>query len=458
MAKKRPHLVLYTCCLALVLVMASVTSVNLALEEIAVALQASGSNLTWVADAYTVALAALVLPFGAFGDDFGRRRALIVGTLVFGAAAGLAATSSSVEMLIGWRALMGVGAAMIMPSTLSTVTAVFPKERRAHAVAVWAGFASAGAVLGLLMSGVLLEVSDWKSTFVAISALAGVSLLATLLFIPATKNSETAHPDLLGTALTAVGIGALVYGIIEGADVGWGEPEPLAAFAVSVLALVGWVLYDRRRDWPLLDPRLFRLRGLSSGTLTLVLLFLGSFGFFYVGLQYVQLVLGYKPLVAALAVLPIAVVVMPLSAWTPWLSSRIGNKPVMAGGLALMAGALLLMTGLHETSTYVSFLIPMIVFACGLAMSSTPSTNVVVASLPAQKQGVASASPASSAPRSGSPCSARSSTAATRAPSATRSRSSRRGPPAWSKTPPPSASTSPRARSWAKPGRHSKSG
>lgn len=390
-SRNRPHLVLYTCCLALVLVMASVTSVNLALEEIAVSLHASGSDLTWVADAYTVALAALVLPFGAFGDDFGRRRALVIGTLLFGVAAACAATSGSVGMLIGWRALMGVGAAMIMPSTLATVTAVFPAERRAHAVAVWAGFASAGAVIGLLMSGALLEIADWQWTFLAIAILAGVSLVATLLFVPATKNAEKAHPDLAGSGLLAIGIGAVVYGIIEGADTGWGQTGPLVAFAVSALALLAWAIRDSRIAWPLLDPRLFKLRGLSSGALTLVLLFLASFGFFYVGLQYVQLVLGYQPLMAALAFLPIAAVVMPLSAWTPWLSSRLGDKPVMAAGLALMAGALLLMTGLQADDGYVSFLIPMLVFACGLAMSSTPSTNVVVASLPPREQGVASA-------------------------------------------------------------------
>ncbi len=336
-SQSRPHLVLYTCCLALVLVMASVTSVNLALEEIAVSLHASGSDLTWVADAYTVALAALVLPFGAMGDDFGRRRALVVGTLVFGIAAGLAATADSVGMLIAWRALMGVGAAMIMPSTLSTITAVFPKEKRARAVAVWAGFASAGAVLGLLMSGALLEIADWEWTFLAISILAAVSLVATLLFVPHTKSSEEAHPDLVGTALMAVGIGAVVYGIIEGADTGWGQTGPVVAYVVAFVSLLGWVLYDRRLTWPLLDPRLFKLRGLSSGAMTLVLLFLASFGFFYVGLQYVQLVLGYQPLMAALAFLPIAAVVMPLSAASPWLSARLGDKAVMAGGLALMA-------------------------------------------------------------------------------------------------------------------------
>lgn len=387
----RPHLVLSGCCLALVLVMASVTSVNLALEGIAIDLKAAGSDLTWIADAYTVALAALVLPFGALGDDFGRRRMLVGGTLLFGVAAAVAATADSVGFLIGCRVVMGIGAAMIMPSTLSTVTAVYPDDQRPRAVAIWAGFASAGAVLGLLMSGALLEAFEWESTFLAVAILAAISLIGTLLFIPDTRDSEESHPDPVGAGLTAIGIGAFVYGVIEGAEAGWTEPAALVAFGVAFVSMIGWAIHDSRVTWPMLDPRIFRLRGLSSGSLTLVLIFLGSFGFFYVGLQYVQLVLGFGPLKAAVSFLPIAVVVMPVSALTPRISARIGDKPLMAAGLIAMGVSLMLITRLDTASGYGDFLVPMIVFAAGLALASTPSTNAVVDSLPAHKQGVASA-------------------------------------------------------------------
>ena len=386
-----PRFVLAGCCLALVLVMASVTSVNLALEGIAVDLGAAGSDLTWIADAYTVALAAFVLPFGALGDDKGRKNTLVVGTIVFGIAAGVAATSSSVGFLIACRAVMGIGAALIMSSTLSTVTSVYSEEGKARAVAIWAGFASAGAVLGLLMSGLLLEYFSWESTFLAVAILAAISLVATLVFIPHTSDEEESHPDPVGAGLTAIGIGALVYGVIEGADAGWGATAPVVAFIVAAVAILGWAIHDSRVTWPMLDPRLFRLRGLSSGSLTLVLIFLGAFGFFYVGLQYVQLVLGFGPLLAAVSFLPIAVVVMPVSALTPRLVERWGDKPLMAGGLILMGVAFYLITGLTAESEYPSFLVPMCVFAFGMALASTPSTNAVVASLPPEKQGVASA-------------------------------------------------------------------
>ncbi|MCB0862605.1 MAG: MFS transporter [Solirubrobacterales bacterium] len=386
-----PHFVLAGCCLALVLVMASVTSVNLALEGIAVDLGAAGSDLTWIADAYTVALAALVLPFGALGDDKGRKNTLVIGTVIFGIAAGVAATSDTVGFLIACRAVMGVGAALIMPSTLSTVTSVFPEESRPRAVAIWAGFASAGAVLGLLMSGLLLEYFEWKSTFLAVAILAAISLVATLVFIPHTSDEEESHPDPVGAGLTAIGIGALVYGVIEGAEAGWGATAPVVAFIVAAVAITSWAIHDSRVTWPMLDPRLFRLKGLSSGSLTLVLIFLGAFGFFYVGLQYVQLVLDFGPLLAAVSFLPIAVVVMPISALTPKLAERWGDKPLMAGGLILMGIAFWLITGLTADSEYPAFLLPMCVFAFGMALASTPSTNAVVASLPPEKQGVASA-------------------------------------------------------------------
>jgi len=371
--------------------MASVTSVNLALEGIAVDLRAAGSDLTWIADAYTVALAAFVLPFGALGDDKGRKKTLVAGTILFGIAAAVAATADSVGFLIGCRAAMGVGAALIMPSTLSTVTSVYPEEGKARAVAIWAGFASAGAVLGLLMSGLLLEFFEWESTFLAVAILAGISLIGTLVFIPHTSDAEESHPDPVGAGLSALGIGALVYGVIEGAEAGWGATNAVVAFAVAVVAIIGWAIHDSRVTWPMLDPRVFRLKGLSSGSFTLVLIFLGAFGFFYVGLQYVQLVLGFGPLLAAVSFLPIAVVVMPVSAMTPKLAERYGDKPLMAAGLVLMGVAFYLITGLTASSEYPAFLLPMAIFAFGMALASTPSTNAVVASLPSEKQGVASA-------------------------------------------------------------------
>ncbi|MEU6970105.1 MFS transporter [Kitasatospora aureofaciens] len=213
--------------------------------------------LTWIADGYTVALAALVLPLGALGDRVGRRKVLIVGNVVFGAAAVLAACSSSTPNLIVCRVVMGLGAAVIMPGTLSTVTAVLPEDRKDRGVAIWSGFAAAGAIIDMLAAGGLLEQSSRKSIFWTSAATAMVCALAALLLAPETRSSVEERFDFPGSATTALAVGALVYGIIEGNGRGWTRPEVLAAFAVAVVALAAYAVLGLRSRHPLLDPRLF---------------------------------------------------------------------------------------------------------------------------------------------------------------------------------------------------------
>ena len=228
-------------CLALVLVVASVSSVNLALTGISLDLGTSSSQLMWIADGYTVALAALVLPFGALGDRVGRRSLLLFGTVIFGLAALTASASQGPETLIACRVVMGIGAAMIMPATLSTITAVFPPAQRARAVSVWAGFATSGAILGMLGCGLLLEWSSWRATFVATAVLAAAAFVAALKLAPNTKDPDEAVIDLPGFVLSAIGIGALIYGIVEGAEAGWTTGTAVVGMAVSASALFAFV-------------------------------------------------------------------------------------------------------------------------------------------------------------------------------------------------------------------------
>jgi EmrB/QacA subfamily drug resistance transporter len=383
--------ILASMCLALVLVVASVSSVNLALTGISVALHTTSTQLTWIADGYTVALAALVLPFGALGDRLGRRTLLLVGTVVFGAAALAAAAAQSAGSLIGARVAMGVGAAMIMPGTLSTITAVFPADRRAKAVSVWAGFASSGAILGLLTTGLVLEWCSWRATFVATAVLAGISLIASWALAPNTADPEEAIIDLPGFLLSGLGIGALVYGIIDGAEVGWTSSCALGAFAVAALAIVGFVRWELRTPHPMLDVRLFALRGFSTGTTAITVQFLCLFGFFLVGLQFLQLILGYSPLCAAVSMLPLGLIVMPMSRVAPHLVDRLGPRRVMTAGLTFLGTGLVIMSRLDGQSTYWHFFAGLIAFGFGMAFTSTPSTTAIVSSLPRSKQGVGSA-------------------------------------------------------------------
>jgi EmrB/QacA subfamily drug resistance transporter len=383
--------VLFSMCLSLVLVVASVSSLNLALPGLAVALGASSSALTWIADGYTVALAALVLPFGALGDRVGRRNVLLAGTVLFGGAAAVASFAGAAELVIACRVVMGAGAAMIMPGTLSTITAAFPHDERPRAVAVWSGFAGAGGILGMLLSGGLLEWFSWSSTFVTTAVLSVVSFAAALLLTPNTADPE-GHPlDVVGAVLSGAGIGGLVFGIIEGADKGWTSAVSVGGFTVAVVGLAGFVWWSLRREHPLLDLRLFALRGFGTGAAAIVIQFLLMFGFFLVGLQFLLLVLGYSALHSAVALLPIALVVLPLSTVTPQLVDRFGIRAVMTAGMVTMVAGLLLLGQLDAGSSYWAFFVGLLVFGAGTSLGSTPATTAIVTSLPPAQQGVASA-------------------------------------------------------------------
>lgn len=383
--------ILASMCLALVLVVASVSSVNLALTGISIDLGTTSSQLTWIADGYTVALAALVLPFGALGDRLGRRTLLLVGTIVFGLAALLASAAQSPSALIACRVVMGIGAAMIMPGTLSTITAVFPASKRSKAVSVWAGFASSGAILGLLTCGLILEWFSWRATFVATAILAAVAFVAALVLSPNTADPDEATIDMPGYLLSGLGIGALIYGIIEGAEAGWTATNALIGLTVAAAALTAFVLWELRTARPMLDVRLFALRGFTTGTLALTVQFLCLFGFFLVGLQFLQLMLGYSPLVSALCLLPMATIVMPMSRVAPHLVERFGQRAIMSTGLLCLGSGLAIMSRLDADSSYWNFLGGLAVFGFGMAFTSTPATTAIVTSLPRAKQGVASA-------------------------------------------------------------------
>jgi EmrB/QacA subfamily drug resistance transporter len=377
-------------CLAVVLVIAAVSALNLALPAIAIELGASNRALTWIADGYTVALAALVLPFGALGDRWGRRRILVVGCAVFGAGALASAASGSTDALILGRIVMGVGAAMIMPSTLSTITASFPTEDRGRGVATWAGFAGAGGVIGLIAAGLLLEWWGWRSIFVASALTAVVAAAAALLLTAETHSDETQRFDFVGSILSAVGIGALVFAIIDGADEGWTR-VPMSAAIVSVGCAAGFLVNGLRRTDPILDPRLFLRTRFSAGAITILVQFMAAFGFFFVGLQFLLLILGWSPLHAALAMAPIGIVVLAAAQLTPKLVHRVGSRAVMTVGLMLLAGGMALVGRFDTTSTYTAFLVAMVIAAVGIGLTSAAATAAIVEELPLEQQGVASA-------------------------------------------------------------------
>jgi EmrB/QacA subfamily drug resistance transporter len=391
LSPRRRWLVLASMCLALVLVVAGVTMLVNALPLIAEELNLSQSTQTWVVDAYALPFAALLMIAGALGDRYGRRGALLAGTALFGIGSILSAMADSGNALLAYRAVMGVGSALIMPGTLSTITSVFPPAQRARAVGIWVGFAMSGGTLGLLASGALLEQFWWGSVFVVAAVVALVTFLAIVVVVPSTCASGPVSLDAGGTLLSVLGIGGLVFGVIQGPEQGWTSPLTIAGLVGGTVALVVFVWWESRIDDPLLDPRLFRLRGFSTGTAGLFIMFLAMFGFFLVSLQFLQLVLGYSPLEAAFGLLPQMLLMMPLAIMSAPLSLRVGQRRLSTIGLLVGAVGMASMLTLDTTSSYWQFLVGVLLIAVALGLAMTPATTAIVNSLPLAKQGVASA-------------------------------------------------------------------
>ena len=387
----RRRAILRVMCLSLMMVVAAVASLNIALPNLARDLGATQTELQWIVDAYAVVFAGLLLPAGAIGDRYGRRTVLLAGLAVFGLASAGAIFAGDAHTLIALRAVMGVGAAMVMPVTLSIITSTFPKEERGQAVGVWAGVAAGGAVIGLLISGALLEGFSWESIFILNVVLAVAALIGTVAVVPDSKDPDAGPIDVPGGLLSMVGLSALIFAIIEGPERGWTDLLTAAGFVVAVGALIAFVLWELRTPRPMLDPRLFRLSGFTTGSLSITLQFFAAFGFFYVALQYAQLVLDYSPLQSGLAMLPMGFVVIALSPRVHHLVARLGVRAVNAGGLGLMAAAFGVLSTLGVDSSYWHFAAGLVVLGAGMALSTTPATTAIVAALPASKQGVASA-------------------------------------------------------------------
>jgi EmrB/QacA subfamily drug resistance transporter len=384
--------VLAVTCVALATVVSAVASLNVAIPSIARDTHASQTQLSWMVDAYALVFAALLLPAGALGDRYGRRRALLAGLSVFGAGSIAAMAYSDAGWLIGMRAVLGVGAALVMPATLSTITSTFPDAERTRAVGTWAGVAGGSAVLGLLTSGLVLEQWSWRSVFAVNVVLAVIAVVGTLRVIPESADPDAPAVDWTGAALSVVGLGALVYSIIEAPTAGWASAQTLVGLAASLVLLVGFIGWELQADQPLLDPRLFVHRAFAAGTLSITLQFFAFFGFIFLVLQYLQLVLDDRPLIAALSLIPMALGMMPSARLlAPKLAAQVGTAPTCALGLLVAAAAFGWLATLDASSSYWVLLVGIVPLGAGMGLAMTPATAAVTDALPKDKQGVGSA-------------------------------------------------------------------
>jgi len=378
-------------CIALGAVCAAMASLNVALPDLARSTGATQTQLEWIIDAYSLVFAALLLPAGALGDRYGRRRALIAGLAVFGGASAVAMTASSANELILLRGLIGLGAALVMPATLSTITGTFPPAARTRAVSVWAAVAGGSALLGLLCTGTLLEWFSWRSAFAVNVVLAMIAIAGTICFVPESSHPDAPRLDTGGALLATAGLAVLVFSVIEAPEAGWGSPRTVGGIVAGLAGLAVFTVWELRRAHPMLDPRYFRNRRLSAGSLSIFIQFFAFFGFTFVCLQYLQGVRGDSPLTAALSVLPLSAAMMPTGRITPRLAARFGARGVCAAGLVLVAAGLVVISRVGTATPYWLLLAGLIPLGVGMGAAMTPATAAITEGLPAAQQGVGSA-------------------------------------------------------------------
>jgi EmrB/QacA subfamily drug resistance transporter len=389
---RRRRAILVAVCIALMAVIASVSGLNVAQPELAVAFDASQTQVLWFINIYTISLAALLLPLGATGDRWGRKPMLLAGLVVFGAASAAAGLATSAEMMLGARFLAGLGAAMIMPVTLAVITSTFPDAERAKAIGVWTGVAGGGGILGMYLSAILVDLASWRWLFALPVALVAIAIGMTLRSVPNSREAARSRFDLIGSLASVIAVVGIVFALHEGPERGWTAPVTLLGLLVGVAAAIGFVVWELRQQAPLLDVRLFRERASASGSVSLLAVFGVQAGIFVVLFLYFQAVLDWSGLRSTLALMPMAVLMMLASGLAPRLAARVGSRSTMATGILMGGiGLALMATFVSADGGYRSILPGMLAMGLGMGLTMTPATEAITAALPRERQGVASA-------------------------------------------------------------------
>ena len=388
----RRWLALGVLCASLLAIVVDNTIVNVALPTLTRELGADIGDLQWVVDAYTLVFAGLLLLAGALGDRCGRRRVLLIGLAIFGTASTWAAYSGDVAGLIAARAVMGAGAALIMPATLSLLVSVFKDIReRSMAVGIWAATAGLGVALGPVIGGYLLDHFWWGSIFVVNVPLVAIAIVAGHRLIPESRDPVARPIDWIGAGLSSVGLVALAWAVIEAPSKGWTSTPVIGAGAIAITALIGFVLWQRHTDEPLLDVRLFSNARFTAASSTIMVLFFALFGFLFLSTQYLQFVLGYSPLGAGMRALPYAGAMIVFAIGSSALVARLGTKRVVTVGMLLFAAGLAVAAKISTDSGYGLLAVAMVLMGAGMGLAGAPSTESIMGSLPPERANIGSA-------------------------------------------------------------------
>ena len=369
------------------------TVLNMALPSIAKSLGSSASQLQWIVDAYVLSIAGLLLTIGYLGDRLGRKPALMVGLCLFALFSLAAALSNSTAMLIAMRAMMGIGAATIMPATLSILTATFrePKER-AQAIALWAAVFSLGMGIGPVVGGWLLNNFHWSTVFYINIPIIAIGLIGSHYFIENSKSDNPRKIDVPGAALSIGGVFALVYAIIQAGQDGWTATHVLYAFGAAALLLAVFIFWELKYKDAMLPLHFFKNMSFTGANVALTLVSFGLMGsFFFLG-QFLQSVQGYSPLEAGIRLLPMAGVSFVSAAASARIAGIIGTKFTVALGIFIAAVGFYYFDLVASVDvSYVRFVIPMCITALGIGFTMSPATNSVMGAIPVDQSGIGSA-------------------------------------------------------------------
>ena len=380
---------------SLLVVVLDNTILNVAMKTIADphrGLGASQSQLEWAINSYTLVFAGLLFTAGVLGDRLGRKRMLLAGMSVFGLASLASAYAQSANQLVGARALMGLGAAAIMPATLSIISNVFDPRERGRAIGVWAGAVGLGVAIGPVVGGSLLEHFWWGSVFLINIPVVLIGLVGIVVLVPESRDENPARPDPVGVLLSVLGLGVFVYGIITGGDSGdWGQPKVWASILGGVAVLAAFVWYEGRIPHPALDVQLFRDPRFSAAVAAVGLVFFSAMGVLFFSAFYLQMVRGYSPLQTGLLFLPFAAAQLVFAPRSASLVQRYGPKAVCAGGLALVAVALAVFMVIKADTPIWVLCVAFGIQGIGMANVIPPATEAVMSALPREKAGVGSA-------------------------------------------------------------------
>jgi EmrB/QacA subfamily drug resistance transporter len=378
-------------CFALFMIMLDNTVVNVALPSIQKDLGASISGLEWTVNAYTLTFAVLLVTGGRLGDLFGRRKMFLFGVVTFGASSAFIGASQTEAWLVAGRAIQGIGAAFMMPATLSIITNAFPAQERGKAIGTWAGVSALALAIGPVVGGFLVENVSWQSIFFLNVPVAAVAVVVTL-FAARESRDETAAPsvDLAGVGTITVGLAALVLALVEGNGWGWGSGRILALFAVAAVGLVGFVVAETRVANPMVDFRFFRSTSFLGANLVAFIVSFAMLAMFFFLALYMQNVRGYTPLQAGVRFLPSTAVIIVAGPIAGRLADRIGPRPLMAFGLTLTAISLFWQGHLAVDTAYASLAGAFVLMGLGMGLIMSPMSTAAMNAVDPTKAGVAS--------------------------------------------------------------------